>query len=78
MQGGSGGVRLQRRHECDSASHLRSRLEDLWWQADPRDGSVLIFLAHNMVEVDQLANGIGWEVYDAITPFQALASALPR
>ena len=26
-----------------------------WWQADPNDKSVLIFLAHNMVELDQLA-----------------------
>ena len=49
-----------------------------WWQADPRDGSVLIFLAHNMVELDQLANGIGLEVWGAVTQFQALASALPR
>ena len=26
-----------------------------WWQADPNDNSVLIFLAHNMVERDQFA-----------------------
>jgi CubicO group peptidase (beta-lactamase class C family) len=49
-----------------------------WWQADPNDESVLIFLAHNMVELDQLANGIGLGVYEAILQFHALASALPR
>ena len=46
-----------------------------WWQADPNDNSVLIFLAHNMLELDQLAKGIGLGVYVAITQFQALASA---
>ena len=49
-----------------------------WWQADPNDDSVLIFLAHNMVELDQLANGIGLGVYEGIIQFHALASALPR
>ncbi len=49
-----------------------------WWQADPNDNFVLIFLAHNMVEPDQFAEGIGFVVYDAITQFQALASALPQ
>ena len=43
-----------------------------WWQADPNDNSVAIFLAHNMFELDQLANGIGLGVYGAITQFQAL------
>jgi CubicO group peptidase (beta-lactamase class C family) len=46
-----------------------------WWRADPTDGSVLIFLAHNLVELDQLAEGVGLDVYSAITQFQALASA---
>jgi CubicO group peptidase (beta-lactamase class C family) len=46
-----------------------------WWRADPSDNSVLIFLAHNMVELEQLLNGIGLGVYDAITQFQALASS---
>jgi CubicO group peptidase (beta-lactamase class C family) len=46
-----------------------------WWQADPNDNSVLIFLAHNMVERDQFENGIGFGVYGAITQFQALASS---
>jgi len=43
-----------------------------WWQADPNDTSVAIFLAHHMFELDQLANGIGLGVYGAITQFQAL------
>ena len=48
-----------------------------WWQADPNDDSVLIFLAHNMVELDQFAQGIGLGVFDAIMQFQTLAQALP-
>jgi len=46
-----------------------------WWQADPNDDSVLIFLTHNIVERDQFARGIGSAVYGAITKFQALASS---
>ena len=49
-----------------------------WWQADPNDESVLIFLAHNIVELDQLDKGIGLGVWDAITQFGALASAAQR
>ena len=49
-----------------------------WWQADPNDDSVLIFLAHNMVELDQFAQGIGLGVFDAITQFQTLAAASVR
>ncbi|WP_196259264.1 serine hydrolase domain-containing protein [Pelagibacterium limicola] len=45
-----------------------------WWQADPNDGSVSIFLTHNMVELEQLASGIGLAVYAAIAQFQALVS----
>lgn len=47
-----------------------------WWQADPNDNSVLIFLAHSMVDLEQLANGFGLGVWMAITQFQALASTL--
>lgn len=47
-----------------------------WWRADPNNNSVLIFLAHNMVELEQLFNGIGLGVYDAITQFQVQASSL--
>jgi CubicO group peptidase (beta-lactamase class C family) len=49
-----------------------------WWQADPNDNSVLIFLAHNMVELNQFAQGIGFGIFDAILRFQSLASSLPR
>jgi CubicO group peptidase (beta-lactamase class C family) len=46
-----------------------------WWQADPNDGSVLIFLSHNLVELDQLADGVGLGVYQAIREFHGLACA---
>jgi CubicO group peptidase (beta-lactamase class C family) len=45
-----------------------------WWQADPSDGSVLIFLTHNMVELHQMAAGIGLGVREAIVEFHALAT----
>ena len=47
-----------------------------WWQADPNDGSVMIFLAHNMVQLDQLANGVGLGVWSAIAEFQSIGSRL--
>jgi CubicO group peptidase (beta-lactamase class C family) len=46
-----------------------------WWQADPNDRSVLIFLAHNMVELHQMARGIGLGVWSAIATFHQIASA---
>src|SRR5207342_3839267 len=46
-----------------------------WWQADPTDDSVLIFLAHNMVELQQMASGIGLDAWSAIAKFHELASA---
>jgi CubicO group peptidase (beta-lactamase class C family) len=46
-----------------------------WWRADRHANSVMIFLAHNMVDLHQLANGIGNGVFRTITKFQALASA---
>ena len=46
-----------------------------WWQADPNDGSVLIFLAHNMVDLHQMAGGIGLEVWSAIVTFHGIARA---
>jgi len=45
-----------------------------WWQADPTNGSVMVFLTHNMMELDQLMMGVGLGVYLAITDFHALAS----
>ena len=49
-----------------------------WWRADPSNNSVLIFLAHNMLELEQLIKGVGLGVFEAITQFQAQASALLR
>jgi CubicO group peptidase (beta-lactamase class C family) len=46
-----------------------------WWQADPTDNSVLIFLAHNMLELQQMASGIGLGAWSAIARFHELASA---
>ncbi|MEO8075969.1 MAG: serine hydrolase domain-containing protein [Acidobacteriota bacterium] len=46
-----------------------------WWQADPNDGSVLIFLAHNMVELHQMARGIGLGVWSVIATFHEIAGA---
>jgi CubicO group peptidase (beta-lactamase class C family) len=46
-----------------------------WWQADPNDASVLIFLAHNMVELQQMARGIGLGVWSAVACFHEIASA---
>jgi CubicO group peptidase (beta-lactamase class C family) len=46
-----------------------------WWQADPREGSVMVFLAHNMVSLAQMAKGIGLGVWGAIDTFQTLAAA---
>jgi CubicO group peptidase (beta-lactamase class C family) len=46
-----------------------------WWQADPSDGSVLLFFAHNMVELHQMAQGIGLGVWSAIAAFHEIATA---
>ena len=46
-----------------------------WWQADPNDASVLVFLSHNMVELPQMAQGIGLGVWTAIASFQDLATS---
>ena len=46
-----------------------------WWQADPTDGSVLVFLAHNMLELHQMARGIGLGVWSAIARFHEIATA---
>ena len=45
-----------------------------WWQADPTDRSVLVFLAHNMVELQQMARGIGLGVWSAIATFHQIAT----
>ncbi len=46
-----------------------------WWQADPTDGSVLIFLTHNMLDLSQMAQGIGLGVWSAIASFHAIATS---
>jgi CubicO group peptidase (beta-lactamase class C family) len=46
-----------------------------WWQADPNDNSVLIFLSHNMLELHQMASGIGLGAWSAIATFHELATA---
>jgi CubicO group peptidase (beta-lactamase class C family) len=45
-----------------------------WWQADRQEGSVLIFLAHNIVDLEQRAKGVGFGVWAAIEAFQTLAA----
>jgi CubicO group peptidase (beta-lactamase class C family) len=40
-----------------------------WWSADPIKKSISIFLTHSMTEPKQLAQGIGWELYEAIDIF---------
>jgi len=45
-----------------------------WWQADPNDRSVMVLLTHNMATLDQLEDGVGFGVWDAISRFQALGS----
>ena len=45
-----------------------------WWQADPTDRSVLIFLAHNMLELHQMARGIGLGAWSAIATFHQVAT----
>lgn len=45
-----------------------------WWQADPTDGSVIVFLAHNAMDIERMAEGIGLGVYGAIARVHALAT----
>ena len=40
-----------------------------WWSADPVKKSVALFLTHSMTEPNQLARGIGFELYEAIDSF---------
>ncbi|RYF89121.1 MAG: class A beta-lactamase-related serine hydrolase [Caulobacteraceae bacterium] len=47
-----------------------------WWQADPTDGSVMIFLAHNVLDLDLADQGIGLGVYGAIGDFHSLGTQL--
>ena len=45
-----------------------------WWQADPNDGSILIFMAHSMAELLQMARGVGLGVWSAIARFHSVAT----
>ena len=45
-----------------------------WWQVDPVDQSIMIFLAQNAFELAQLAKGRGLGVYGAIERFHATGS----
>ncbi len=40
-----------------------------WWSADPVKKTVSIFLAHSMTELKQLAQGIGFQLFEAIDIF---------
>jgi len=42
-----------------------------WWQADPVEKSIMIFLAHNAFEPAQVSKGFGLGVYRAIEQFHA-------
>jgi len=40
-----------------------------WWSADPMKKVISIFLTHSMTELKQLAQGIGFELFEAIDIF---------
>jgi CubicO group peptidase (beta-lactamase class C family) len=40
-----------------------------WWSADPVKKTISIFLTHSMTELKQLAQGIGFELFEAIDIF---------
>lgn len=46
-----------------------------WWSADPVKKSVSIFLTHSMAAPEQLAQGIGFELYEAIDIFSTYSKA---
>ena len=46
-----------------------------WWLADPKKKSIFIFLAHNMVDLPQMAKGMGLGVWAAIDKAQRVALA---
>ena len=45
-----------------------------WWEADPKIGSVLIFLATSVASMAQMSKGFGLGVWGAIGEFQQLAA----
>ena len=46
-----------------------------WWQADPKQNSIFLFLAQNMVDLSQMAKGIGLGVWAFIDQAQIIALA---
>jgi len=44
-----------------------------WWSADPVKRSIALFFTHSMAELHQLAQGIGFELYEAIDMFSKYA-----
>jgi CubicO group peptidase (beta-lactamase class C family) len=47
-----------------------------WWSADPIKKTISIFLTHSMTELNQLAQGIGFELYEAIDIFSNYSKAI--
>ena len=47
-----------------------------WWSADPVKKAVSIFLTHSMTELYQLAQGIGFELYEAIDTFSSYSKEI--
>lgn len=47
-----------------------------WWEADPVDQSAFVFLAHNMVDMAQMAKGIGIGVWALIDDVQRAIAEL--
>lgn len=46
-----------------------------WWSADPVKKTISIFLTHSMTEPQQLAQGVGFELYEAIDIFSNYCKA---
>lgn len=47
-----------------------------WWSADPVRETVSIFLTHSMTTPDQLAQGIGFQLYEAIEVFSLFSTQM--
>lgn len=47
-----------------------------WWLADPTEQSIFVFMAHNMVDLAQMARGVGLGVWALIDDLQSVALAL--
>jgi CubicO group peptidase (beta-lactamase class C family) len=48
-----------------------------WWQADPTDGSVMIFLTQNLFDPTKAGSGVGLGAYFALMEFIDLATGAP-